>query len=107
MTKSENMSKTIYETVKKIPKGKVASYGQISNILELNFPRLVGKILHNNPDPKSIPCHRVVFKDGKLAECFAFGGRESQELLLKEEGVKFNKGKVDMKKSKVDDIELL
>lgn len=52
-------------------------------------PRTVGWVLHNNPDPVNIPCHRVVDRNGKLAQNYAFGGwRKQRELLLKE-GVKF------------------
>jgi methylated-DNA-protein-cysteine methyltransferase-like protein len=56
-----------------IPKGKVATYGQVAKATGIGSPRLVGRVLHNNPDPKRFPCHRVVFKDGSLAKNFAFG----------------------------------
>ncbi|MDD2270549.1 MAG: MGMT family protein [Candidatus Dojkabacteria bacterium] len=86
----------IYNLVKAIPPGKVATYGQISNTLKLNNPRLVGYALHNNPDPKSIPCHRVVNSKGGLAENFAFGGAITQKELLEKEGVSFKKDNVNL-----------
>ena len=82
----------------KIPKGKVATYGTVAKATRTLSPRLVGRVLHNNPDPKQFPCHRVVFKDGSLAKSFAFGGRKRQMMLLTNEGVSFIAGKVDLKK---------
>ena len=61
-------------------------------------PRLIGNYLHKNIDPKTIPCHRVVKSDGTLASGYAFGGPKKQKELLEKEGVKFNKGKADLKK---------
>ena len=89
----------IYNQVKKIPKGKVASYGQIALLAgRPRASRFVGQALHANPEPGVIPCHRVVFKDGSMAPGFAFGGPEIQMQLLEKEGVEFVDGKVDMKK---------
>ena len=78
----------VYEVVKAIPKGKVATYGQIARIL--NAPRAsraVGYALHANPTPVVITCHRVVNRHGGLAPSFAFGGREVQADMLAKEGV--------------------
>ena len=74
----------IYQAVKKIKKGETKTYGEIS-ILAKTSPRVVGFALHKNPDPKNIPCHRVVFKDGSLSSSYAFGGLKAQEKKLKEE----------------------
>lgn len=78
----------VYEVVKCIPKGKVATYGQIAKLC--NSPRAsraVGYALHFNPEPGIIPCHRVVNREGKLASSFAFGGKEHQKELLQAENV--------------------
>ena len=94
---NKNTFSLIYEEVKKIPKGKVASYGYIAK--KLGRPRrsrVVGYALHVNPDPDTIPCHRVVTKDGQVSKAFAFGGLNKQIELLEKEGVKFKDGKVDM-----------
>ena len=85
-----NTFEKIYEQVKKIPEGKVATYGQIA--LMAGNPRwsqIVGYALHSNPAPGVIPCHRVVNKEGRLAKAFAFGGENMQRNLLEEEGIIF------------------
>ena len=89
----------IYEAVKKIPYGKVATYGQIAAIAgNPRWSRVVGYALHVNPDPDSIPCFRVVNRMGEPSSAFAFGGKNMQILLLEGEGVEFIDGRVDMEK---------
>ena len=69
---------TVYEIVKRIPRGKVATYGQIAAISgSPKASRAVGYALHFNPTPGVIPCHRVVNRNGGLAPAFAFGGIEA------------------------------
>jgi methylated-DNA-protein-cysteine methyltransferase-like protein len=93
----ENTFDKIYEVVKKIPRGKVASYGQIAALAgNRKWSRVVGYALHVNPDPVQIPCYRVVTKEGKLSDAFAFGGKNRQEELLLAEGVRFFEGHVKM-----------
>ena len=91
-------TRRIYDTVKRIPEGYVASYGQIAFLSgRPRAARIVGYALHNNPEPGVIPCHRVVFKDGSLCPSFAFGGENIQRNLLENEGVIFlPDGRVDM-----------
>ena len=80
----------VYEAVAQIPEGFVATYGQIAKLIgEPRRARYVGYALHANPRPGEIPCHRVVFADGRICEGFAFGGAEVQRALLEEEGVVF------------------
>ena len=89
----------IYEAVKKIPYGKVATYGQIAAIAgNPRWSRVVGYALHVNPDPDSVPCFRVVNRMGEPSSAFAFGGKNMQILLLEGEGVEFTDGRVDMEK---------
>lgn len=86
----EGFFERVYETVIQIPQGMVATYGQIARLAGgPRHARYVGFALHANPRPGEIPCHRVVFADGRLAEGFAFGGAEVQRQLLEEEGVVF------------------
>ena len=93
--KSIVMSDKVYEFVRNIPRGKVASYGQIALYLgNRNFARVVGNILHSNPDPEHIPCHRVVNAQGRLSRSYAFGGIEAQQCLLESEGVVFKNNQV-------------
>lgn len=92
-----NFYEKVYEIVKKIPKGNVASYGQIAKLIgSPNASRAVGYALHKNPNQETIPCHRVVNKEGRLAPGFAFGGEEAQKILLELEGVKVINGYVNM-----------
>lgn len=78
----------VYKITKQIPKGKVATYGQIA-VLTGNprMARFVGYALHANPEPGVIPCHRVVNRFGSLCEGFAFGGIEVQADMLKQENI--------------------
>ena len=90
-----SLNDKVYEFVKSIPRGKVATYGQIALYLgNRNFAQVVGNILHNNPNPEHIPCHRVVNAQGKLAQSYAFGGIEAQRRLLESEGVVFKSNQV-------------
>lgn len=89
----------VYELVRQIPEGRVASYGQIARMLgEPRRARFVGFAMHASPGMAAgVPCHRVVFKDGSLAPGFAFGGPDEQRRMLEEEGVGFlPNGRVDM-----------
>ena len=78
----------VYDIVKKIPEGKVATYGQVAEILGTKDARKVGFALHANKDA-SVPCHRVVDRNGRVAPNYAFDGWREQKRRLLEEGVKF------------------
>lgn len=82
----------VYAITKKIPKGKVATYGQVASILGTKDARKVGWALHANKDPE-IPCHRVVNKDGGVAQNYSFGDWREQKRRLEEEGVEFESEK--------------
>ncbi len=98
-----NTFEKIYEAVKKIPYGKVASYGQVAALAgNPRWARVVGYALHVNPDPENIPCYRVVTKDGRVSPAFAFGGSNRQRELLEAEGVRFDdSGRVLMEQFRV------
>lgn len=83
-----NYREKVYEIVKKIPKGKVTTYGAIGKKLHMSA-RTVGTALHLNPYEGEVPCHRVVNRDGRIAPGFAFGGLGAQKKLLENEGVIF------------------
>lgn len=88
MGEDKNFFKKVYEVVKHIPKGKVASYGQIARLLgNPRASRAVGYALHANPYPGVVPCHRVVNRVGRLAPGFVFGGEDIQKEMLEAEGV--------------------
>lgn len=87
----------IYNIVSQIPKGRVATYGQVAALAgNPRWARVVGYALHNNPDQSRIPCHRVVNRDGKVAKAFVFGGENEQIRLLTAEGVQVVDGQVDL-----------
>jgi len=90
----------VYAQVKKIPRGKVASYGTVAMMCgRPRAARFVGYALHANPYFGEVPCHRVVFRDGRLASGFVFGGGGAQRSMLASEGVVFlPDGRVDMEK---------
>lgn len=93
----------IYEAVKLIPRGKVATYSQIAALAgNCNLRRYVGNALHVNPEPGIIPCHRVVNAKGFCSGSFAFGGPQIQQDKLEEEGVVFVDGHVDMERFCID-----
>lgn len=97
-----DFAERVFSVVVKIPRGKVASYGQIGRIIGApRSARYVGYALRANPspglEPGDIPCHRVVFKDGSLAKGFAFGGPGEQRRMLEAEGITFSEeGRVRM-----------
>ncbi len=96
---SDSPSKRIYEAVKKIPYGCVATYAQVAELAgDRKMARAVGNALHKNPDPDKIPCFRVVNSKGELAGEFAFGGPGAQAKLLEAEGITVSEGRVDLKK---------
>ncbi|MFR7644875.1 MAG: methylated-DNA--[protein]-cysteine S-methyltransferase [Eubacterium sp.] len=96
---TDSPTKRIYEAVKKIPKGHVATYGRIAEMAgEPKMARAVGNALHKNPDPENIPCFRVVNSKGELSGAFAFGGENEQAKRLMEDGVEVVEGKVDLEK---------
>ena len=85
----------VYDAVRKIPAGRVATYGQVAVLA--GYPgaaQAVGTALHFNPyepgevpDELAVPCHRVVSAAGKLAQSFAFDGPMEQKARLEAEGV--------------------
>lgn len=90
MAQTIAFSQRVYDVVRRIPRGTVATYGQVAQLAGApRSARFVGFALHSNPQPGVIPCHRVVFRDGSLAPGFAFGGPDRQRMLLEAEGVLF------------------
>lgn len=93
----KNTFDKIYDVVRRIPYGKVATYGQVAALAgNPRWSRVVGYALHVNPDPAGIPCYRVVNRFGEPSSAFAFGGENEQVRLLKNEGVRFVDGHVDL-----------
>lgn len=95
----EDLEAGIYEYLRMIPRGKVATYKQVATYLgNPKLARVVGNILHRNPDGEANPCYKIVNSQGRLSGSFAFGGRDEQARRLREEGIEVVNGKVDLVK---------
>lgn len=94
-----NFFQKVYRITRCIPSGRVMTYGQIARILGApQKARAVGYALHANPDPKTIPCHRVVNRFGGLAKGFAQKGPQEQARRLKKEGIEISQNQVNIQK---------
>ena len=81
----------IYDTVRKIPPGRVATYGQIASLAGLpGHARQVGYALHALKSGSGVPWHRVINAQGRISLGRRMGGAQIQRLLLEEEGVEFD-----------------
>ncbi len=95
--KQANSFEKIYDVVRQIPRGKVATYGQVAALAgNKHWSRVVGYALHVNPDPEHIPCYRVVNRLGQVSPAFAFGGENQQIALLEADGIPCPDGQVDL-----------
>lgn len=91
VTKSMLKNEDVYDLLRKIPAGKVTTYGALAKALgNPSASRIIGRILGQNPNPIKVPCHRVVMSDGKLGG-YAYGTAKKRELLEKE-GLYFTNG---------------
>ena len=93
----------VYDIVKQIPEGRVATYGQVARKAgSRGLARAVGNALHRNPYPGTVPCHRVVNAKGELSGAFAFGSFDEQRRRLEAEGICVTNFRVDLGKYGVD-----
>jgi len=92
-----SFTSTVRAVVASIPKGKVATYGQVAKLAgHPGAARAVGMVMRTNKDTKAVPCHRVVGSTGALTG-YAYGdGIKSKKLMLEREGVDFKGDKVDL-----------
>ena len=99
MERNRKMREKVFDYLLQIPEGYVVTYKQIAEYLgNKNLSRVVGNILHKNPDAQKYPCYKVVNRKGELAENFAFGGINGQKMRLEKEGIFVNQNKVNLKK---------
>lgn len=91
-----NFQKRVYKILKKVPKGKVTTYGAIAKKLGKKSYRAVGTALNKNPYAPHVPCHRVVKSNGEVGG-FAHGTKKKMEMLRKE-GIVIENNKIDLKK---------
>lgn len=89
----------VYEYLRKIPRGKVVTYGTIAEYIgNKKLARTIGNILHSNPDGDKYPCYKVVNASGKLSEQYLFGGLDAQKERLESEGIEVVDYRVDLDK---------
>lgn len=88
----------IYAVVRRIPRGRVATYGQVASLAELpGHARQVGYALHALPDASRVPWHRVINAQGRVSPRAAPGWDDVQRGLLEREGIAFDDaGRVDL-----------
>ncbi len=84
------------QLLKKIPKGKVTTYGELAKVCSTS-PRAIGMIMKTNPHPKEYPCYKVVSVSGDLVGYSGIGGIKTKRKLLEKDGIKFVNGKVEKK----------
>ena len=90
----------VYGITDKIPKGKVATYGQVARLAgNARAARAVGMCMRVNPNAPVTPCHRVVAADGSLTGYSAGEGIKTKQAMLRREGVYFRGDKVDLSRS--------
>ncbi len=97
MVTTQSFTEKVYAVAAKIPKGNVATYGQLATLAgSPGAARAVGMAMRNNQNTKQVPCHRVVASKGALTG-YAFGnGIPQKEKMLRSEGVVFKGKNVDM-----------
>jgi len=95
-----HFSKQVIEIIKKIPAGKVATYGQIASLAGNNkAARQISRILHSSTDKYDLPWHRVINSQGKIS-MRSGDGFEMQKAMLESEGIQVIKDRIDLVKYK-------
>ncbi len=91
-----DFSTRVFEIVKRIPRGRVATYGEIARALNTRACRAVGQALKKNRNPQ-VPCHRVIKSSGKIG---GFRGNQTREKarILRSEGIEIRGNRIDLKK---------
>jgi methylated-DNA-protein-cysteine methyltransferase-like protein len=91
-------SRRIVELIRAIPRGRVATYGQIAVMAGMpNGARQVARLLHACSERRRLPWHRVINASGGISLPAGAGG-ELQRALLEREGVVFSRGRVDLRR---------
>lgn len=95
MEKKDNFFDKVYDVVKKIPEGRVTSYGAIARYLgSTGSSRMVGWALNNSHRLENVPAQRVVNRFGMLTGKHHFGGTTAMQQMLESEGVKVKENQV-------------
>jgi len=92
----KSFNEKCYDVLRKVPKGKVTTYGAIARALGGKGARAVGNAMNKNPYAPEVPCHRVIKSDGRIG-----GFADAPEVkidLLRGEGIEIKNGKIDLVK---------
>lgn len=96
MKRQQNHYQQIFDLVRQIPLGKVATYGQIAKIIGSCSPRNVGYAMASVTPEDEVPWHRVVNAQGKISLRSDGLPSNDQRLILEREGVLFHHGRIDL-----------
>jgi methylated-DNA-protein-cysteine methyltransferase-like protein len=96
--RNDKLFARIYDVVKQVPRGRVATYGQIAQIVgEGGDARTVGYAMASTPEGQDIPWQRIVNREGKIS--LPGQGGEIQRMRLEAEGIAFDaRGRIDMQR---------
>lgn len=92
-----DLREKVYAKLQSVPKGKVTTYKDLAKASGTNAYRAIGSFMKTNHNPKDIPCYKVVKSDGSIGEYSAPGGANKKISLLKRDGIKISKGKINLK----------
>jgi len=92
--KQMKFDEKVWQLMKRIPRGRVTTYGMIARKLNSKAYRAVGQACKRNPHAPSIPCHRVVESSGEVGNYSGSGGVRRKIDLLRKEGVKVKNKKI-------------
>jgi methylated-DNA-protein-cysteine methyltransferase-like protein len=94
----DSLFEYFYDLIIQVPKGKVATYGDIAKMADCRSARAVGFALRRLPEGSEVPWQRIINSQGKISTRVNGDGDLIQQILLEEEGIEFKNGKVDLKK---------
>ena len=102
MAASSDSYRRIYSVVRRIPRGRVATYGQVAELAGLGrHARQVGYALHALPADTSLPWHRVLGASGRISARREPGAERLQQQLLEREGLRFDAdGRLDLSRAR-------
>lgn len=89
-----DFTRRCYEALLMVPRGKVTTYGEIASYLGSRAYRAVGHAMSKNERAPEVPCHRVVYSDGRIGNYSGPGGKSRKISLLVSEGVRIEDGRI-------------
>jgi len=95
MKSQRNFNEKVWDLLKKIPRGKVTTYGLIARELNSRAYRAVGRACKMNTHAPKVPCHRVVESSGKIGNYSGSGGAKTKIRLLTEEGILIKNNRIE------------